>query len=255
MIAQVSSNLMTRHLRLPTLLLAVLTSVPLVSIALPPKAMAQSNSPIYQQPERVLSVTGQGIVSIPTTLSQVSLGVTVQAPTAQAAQQQAAAQSTAVIEWLQTQPIEKLQTTGISLSPRYDYSGEQQALIGYEANNSISFRTATEQAGTIIDEAISRGATRINGVSFLAEESATGSARQQALELAIQDAQQQADTVLGALGFSQQAIINISIDSVAAPGPRAATAASRSRIAETATTPVIGQEQTINAQVTLSIRY
>ncbi|MGC1527259.1 MAG: SIMPL domain-containing protein [Phormidesmis sp.] len=212
------------------------------------------SQPASQQPERVLSVTGLGTQMIPTTLSQVSLGVVVQASTAEAAQQQAAQRQTAVIDQLRSQAVENLETTGISLNPRYDYSDNQQRLIGYEATNTISFRVPTGQAGTVIDGAISAGATQINGVSFIAEPAALNAARQQALEAAIADAQQQADTVLKALGLTRQEIIRIAIGSVSAPPPVPVQAEAR-LAADSATTPVVGQSQTVDAQVTLEIRY
>ncbi len=210
--------------------------------------------PVFQQPERVLSVTGRGTQMISTVLSQVNLGVVVQASTAEAAQQQVAQRQTAVIEWLRSQSVENLETTGISLNPRYDYSDNQQRLIGYEATNTISFRISTEQAGTVIDGAISAGATRINGVSFIAEPATLDAARQQALQAAIADAEQQADTVLQALGLSRQEVIGIVIGSVSAPPPVQAQAQAR-LAADSATTPVVGQSQTVEAQVTLDIRY
>ncbi len=238
--------------------IATLLILPVAGCALlPPAAKAQYSNPSgYQQPEKTLSVSGQGIQTIPTTLTEVRLGVSVQAKTAEEAQQQAASQSSAVVEYVRSQNVDKLQTTGISLSPRYDYSGDRQALIGYEATNTISFRAPTEAAGAIMDEAVQVGASQINGVSFVADDSAIAAARQQALELAVQDAQAQADTVLAALGLSRQEIVNITIGSVSAPPPNpVAPAAARLQSADEASTPVIGQEQTINAQVTLLIRY
>ncbi len=221
------------------------------------KALAQSTEVmVYQQPDQTLQVTGQAIQSIPTTLTEVSLGVLIEAKTAQAAQQQAAKQSTAVVEWVRSQKVEKLQTAGISLSPVYDYSDNKQVLKGYQATNTISFRTPTESAGAIIDEAVNVGATQINGVSFVADDAAVEAARQRALEAAVKDAQQQADTVLAALGLSRQKVASISIGSVSAPPPEFKPAPTTARLtAADASTPVIGQEQEINAQVTLLIRY
>lgn len=241
--------------KIPALLPVALFLMPVAALTLPTTVIAQPISPSpYQPPERTLSVTGQGIQTIPTTLSEVNLGVAVQATTAQAAQQQAAQQSTAVVEWLRSQNVDKLQTTGISLSPEYDYANDRRVLRGYRATNTIRFRTPTERAGELMDQAITVGATQINGVSFLAEDEAINTARQQALNLAIQDAQQQADTVLSALGLSRQEVVNISIGSVSTPSPQA-TSGRLLAVEASASTPVLGQEQTINAQVTLSIRY
>lgn len=204
--------------------------------------------------ERVLSVTGVGSQSIATSLSQVSLGVMVEAQTAAQAQQQAAQRQTAVIEWLRSQNVSKLETTGISLNPRYDYRNDTQVLRGYEAINTVSFEVETEVAGGVIDGAISAGATRINGVRFSATEDVLSTAHQQALTLAVEDAQQQADTVLAALNLSRQEIIGIVIGSVNSP-PTPVARSRPSLAAEDATTPVVGQSQTVTAQVTLEIRY
>ena len=247
----------TRSFR-SSIALAALVLTPIAGCTLlQQKVAAQpAGAMVYQQPDQTLQVTGQGIQSIPTTLTQVSLGVSVEAKTAQAAQQQTAKQSTAVIEWVRSQNVEKLQTTGISLSPVYDYSDNQQVLKGYQATNTISFRAPTESAGAIIDEAVNVGATRIDGVSFVADDAAVEEARQQALQAAVKDAQQQADTVLAALGLSRQEVASISIGSVSAPPPEFRPAPRAQRLASNeASTPVVGQEQEINAQVTLLIRY
>ncbi|MBE9060778.1 SIMPL domain-containing protein [cf. Phormidesmis sp. LEGE 11477] len=236
--------------------LAMMTLVPVVGLAVRSQvAMAQTNNGPVHQSERVLSVTGIGMRSIPTTLTQVELGVNIEARTAQAAQQQAAEQSTAVIEWLRSQDnVQRLETSGISLNPRYDYSNNRQTLTGYQATNTVSFRVPTAAAGPAIDEAVSQGATQINGISFVAEDDVIAAARQQALASAVEDAQQQADTVLSSLGLSPAEIVNISIGSASAPVPR--PVAPESRLADSAaSTIVLGQEQTINGQVTLYIRY
>lgn len=237
-----------RSIAVASLILAPVTGCTLLSQS----AIAQS---MQLMPERTLSVTGEGSRFIPTTLTQVSLGVTVDAKTAEAAQQQAAKQSTAVIEWVRSQNVEKLETTGISLSPQYDYTDNRQVLRGYQATNTISFRAPTESAGAIIDEAVSVGATRIDGISFVAEDEAIAAARQQALEAAVEDAQSQADTVLTALGLSRQEVVNISIGSLNAPPPSPVFAEARAVSADSVSTPIIGQEQEITAQVTLYIRY
>jgi uncharacterized protein len=241
------------------LTLSALLILPIAGcVAVPQKATAQiSPGMAYQMPEQTLSVTGQGMESIPTTLSEVRLGVLIEAKTAEEAQQKAAEQSTAVVEWVRSQKVEKLQTTGISLSPRYEYTNDRQVLVGYQATNSISFRTPTENAGAIMDEAVRVGATQIDGVSFVADDEAIEAARQRALERAVQDAQAQADSVLGALGFSSKKVVNISIGALSEPPPMPypASAAQLTASSESAKTPVIGQEQEITAQVTLQIRY
>lgn len=246
------------HLRKQVFALSMLL-LPVAGVLIAPKeAAAQriAQQVVQAEAERVLEVTGRSLITIPTTLTQVSLGVLVEEKTAEAAQQEAARRSEAVVEWLRSQNVDKLATQGISLSPIYDNNSRStRVIVGYSATNTVSFRLPTEAAGAVMDEAVRVGATNINGVSFVAEESAIAAARTRALESATQDARAQANTVLSTLGLSLQEVINISIGSLSAPAPTAARARSFAEADVSATSPVVGREQTINAQVTLRIRY
>ena len=234
--------------------LAALLLLPAMGIALTPRAVSAQRI-VQTEPERTLSVTGRGLETIPTTLTQVSLGVLVEEKTAAEAQQAAAKQSEAVVDWLRSQNVEKLTTQGISLSPRYDDVRGRRTIVGYQATNTVSFRLPTEAAGSVIDEAVRVGATTINRVSFVADDSAISAARARALESATEDARAQATTVLSTLGLSLEEVVNITIGSVSAPPPSPVQARSFAETSASATTPVIGGEQTISAQVTLRIRY
>lgn len=121
-----------------------------------------------EQQMRLITTTGQGIVNIPTSLTQVQLGVAVRGKTAELVQQEAAQRSNAVVNLLKSRNVEKLETTGIRLNPLYDYRNERQELTGYVATNTVSFQLPTEAVGTLLDDAVQVGATRIDGVSFIA---------------------------------------------------------------------------------------
>lgn len=204
--------------------------------------------------DRVLTVTGQGTESIPASLAQIQLGVEVQGETASEVQQQIADRSAAVIEYLQSQNVQKLQTTGVYLYPQYDYSENgSQRIIGYTASNTVSFRVDTTRAGAIMDRAVDAGATRIDGVSFVADDSAIATAQRAALREATEEALDQADVVLESLGLSRDEVVGIQINNSATyvpPIPYAAMAEDRF-----ATTPVIAGEQDVSAMVTLEISY
>ena len=204
---------------------------------------------------RTLSVTGRGVEAIPTTQTQVALGVEVQGKTAAEVQQEAARRSSAVVALLRSRQVQKLETTGITLSPNYSYENNQQRLIGYIATNTVSFRLNTQSAGTLLDDAVQAGATRIQGVSFVAADSAIEQAQKQALKKATQDAQAQADAVFSALNLKRGEILNIQVNGASPPPPMyRQLAASRAANAD-ATTPVVGGEQQIEASVTLHFGY
>jgi len=235
-----------------TLGIAVPLLLGVASISLVPPAIAQET----QQMMRTITVTGQGTESIATTLTQVQLGVEVQGRTAEEVQQEAARRSSAVVDFLRSRNVARLQTTGINLSPRYDYSNGNQRIVGYTATNTVSFRVPTEQAGSLLDQAVQAGATRIDSVSFIADDAAIATARQQAIREATQDAQTQADAALSALELSRQEVVSIQINNAYAPPPMPVFRQNVAMAdAESAPTPVVGGEQEIQATVTLQIRY
>ncbi len=211
-----------------------------------------------RKPARTLTASGRGIVSIPTTLSLVRLAIEVQAKTPTNAQQEAAKRSSRVVEYLKTQQVEKLQTTGINLNPTYIYppNGTPQ-ITGYTATNSISFRVTTDRAGAILDAAVKSGATRIDSVSFVAADRAIANAQIQALKQATQDAQRQADAVLETLNLKRKEVIGIQINSNSTPMPLPMVSQGTfTKMADAqSTTPIVGGEQQVEAAVTLDIGY
>jgi uncharacterized protein YggE len=171
---------------------------------------------------------------------------------------EAARRSSAVVALLRSRNVERLETTGISLNPVYSYNNNVQRLTGYSATNTVSFRLNTEQTGTLLDDTVKAGATRIDGISFVAADAAIATAQQQALREATQDAQQQARTVLSTLELTPKEVVSIQVNAANPPQPpmplydRAAQQSLESRVTPT---PVIGGEQQVEASVTLQISY
>lgn len=233
----------------------VLVTTSLLCLAFTSPALAQQPQAPSQM--RTITVSGRGMESIPTTLTQVRLGVEVQGKTAAEVQQEAARRSSAVVALLKARNIEKLETTGITLNPLYSYSDNTQRLTGYSATNIVSFRLATERTGNLLDEAVKAGATRIDSVSFIATDSAIAQAQQQALREATQDAQQQANAVLNVLNLSPSEVVSIQINNAGTtPPPPVPLMRQAAPMAESdVTTPIVGGEQQVEATVTLQIRY
>jgi uncharacterized protein YggE len=217
-------------------------------------------SPAFAQEKlmRTLTVSGRGFEDIQTTLAQVRLGVEVQGKTANEVQQEVARKSNSVVNFLKSRQVEKLETTGINLSPRYDYANNRQTLIGYTASNTVSFRTPNDRAGGILDEAVRAGATRIDSVSFVASDDALAAAQKVALRKATQDAQTQAEAVFSALNLTRKEIVSIQINGATPPPPvfrEAALMQMRDAKVAAAPSPVIGGEQRVEGSVTLQISY
>lgn len=204
---------------------------------------------------RTLTVTGNGVEAIATTITQVRLGVEAQGKTANEVQEAVARRSNAVVTLLKSRSVEKLETTGINLNPVYSYDNNRQKLEGYGASNIVSFRVPTEKAGTLLDDAVKAGASRIDGVSFVAADQAIATAQKLALRKATQDAQSQADAVFSALNLTRKEIVSVQVNGASAPVPLMADTARFKVAASQAPTPVVGGEQRVEGSVTLQISY
>ena len=232
-------------------------STPVIFFVVGLLSVTMTNSAIAQEKLlRTLTVTGRGVERIPTTATQVQLGVEIQGQSATGVQQEVAKRASAVVDLLRSRNVEKLQTTGSRLNPIYSYENNVQRLTGYSATNTVSFRTSPEQAGKLLDESIKAGATRIEGVSFTASDSAIATAQKQALRQATQDAQQQTDAVLSALNLTRKDIVNIQINGATPPPPMPLLERGGGDLSlKAANTPIISGEQEVQASVTLQISY
>lgn len=209
-------------------------------------AQSQDNA---NQP--ALTVTGQGRVNIPTTLAEITLGVQIQAPNAEEAQNQAAQQADGMVSFLQGRNVSNLVTSQVSLFPKFDSDGN---ISNWIATNMVSFQAGVEDVGMIIDGAIQNGANRITSVSFKATEEALEDAQQEAIRRAIENGQSQANAAFDQLSLTQENILAVTINFSFIPGPvpvplnvnavgTAPPAAAR--------TPIVGGEQEVSASVTI----
>ncbi|MBG1257821.1 SIMPL domain-containing protein [Nostoc commune] len=209
-------------------------------------------------PAQILEVTGQGEVTVPTTLTEVQLGIQVEGETATEVQEEVAQRSAAVVDVLQKLGAQELQTTSIQLNPVYSFEDNTQTLTGFEGLNTFQFELPTDQAGAAIDTAIKAGANLIQDISFTASDEALQQARLQVLSEAVKDAQAQAGAVFSTLQLTPGKIIDIDINSAdnLSPSPLVFEALSKTSFAAAdTTTPIIGSPQTIEASVSLDIAY
>jgi hypothetical protein len=124
----------------------------------------------------LLSLSAYGETHATPDMATISLGVTVQAPTAGAAMAQNADRMSKLIAALKRQGIDAkdIQTSNLNLQPQYDYhrgaSGQTSGpptLTGYQASNEVSVTVYDlTRAGAVVDAATSAGANQMSGISF-----------------------------------------------------------------------------------------
>ncbi|MBE9041815.1 SIMPL domain-containing protein [Oscillatoriales cyanobacterium LEGE 11467] len=229
-------------------------SLALPQILLPNRQVAVA----VEQMPNILTVSGQGIVSIPVSLAQVRLGVEVFAQTAQEAQTELEEESSALMGLLRSSNVDRLETTSLRFNPVYGSRDDERVLTGYSAQNIVSFRVDVDRAGIIVAQALEAGATRIDSISFAAADEAIEAARTNALRLATRDARTQADIILTELNLTPLEIVRIDAQAGEPPVPMLLDRnefAATTRSAGNVSFPISGSEQQIRAFVTLQVRY
>jgi len=105
--------------------------------------------------------------------ASVGAGVTTTAPTAVEAMRANAAAMDKLIAAAKARGIkaEDIQTSGISLSPQYDYSnrsdGQPPRFLGYQVSNTVRATTGRiDEIGPLLDALVAAGGTNIEGPWF-----------------------------------------------------------------------------------------
>lgn len=201
-----------------------------------------------------LAAAGQGEAKV--TPDRVSLSVNVQtrSATALAAASENARRTTAVLDALAKLglPKDQLSTEGYSVYPemRYEREGGSPRVTGYVVTNSVRAESKrTEQAGAMIDAALSAGANLINSLSFYA--SSIDEPRRQAIAQAVASARADAEAMARAAGGSIGSLLELTTQGPTVPPRPMYDLAMRGKgaVAEQAATPVNPGQQTVTVFV------
>ncbi|MCX7889613.1 MAG: SIMPL domain-containing protein [Rhodobacteraceae bacterium] len=178
----------------------------LVALALP--AAAADPAPA------TLSVTGEGRVEARPDMALVTMGVTTEADTAREALDANNARIAATIARLKSAGIEDrdIQTSGLSLGPRYDYnrsaSDGTAQITGFIATNSVTVRIrALGLLGETLDAVVTDGANTLGGISFGMQDPAP--LLDEARKESVADARRKAELYAAAAGVRLGRILSI----------------------------------------------
>lgn len=143
----------------------------------------------------------------------INAGVSTEAPTAVAAMRQNASEMDAVIKRIKSLGIAErdIQTTGITLNPRYDYDQptQQQVFRGYSASNRVNvILRKVADTGKVLDALVAAGATDIGGPQFSIDNDTA--AKAQARKAAMQNAQAQAMEYAKWSGYTGVRLLEVS---------------------------------------------
>ena len=201
---------------------------------------------------RTITVTGQGEAAAAPDMAVLSIGVRTDGATAAAALRENSAAMNETIAKLKDLGVadRDIQTSGLSINPRYDYERNRSnpTLIGYTASNSLTVKLRDlNSAGEVIDQAVSSGANSLGGISFTFADPKP--LQDDARKDAVARARAKAELLTDAAGVRLGPVLTIHDGHAAAPSPRPVMA--RMEAMSDTSVPLQAGESVITANVTI----
>jgi uncharacterized protein YggE len=232
------------------LILAAILIVGSVLVACGPST-PQTINVVPQPPQRTITVSGTGKVTLTPDIAYISIGVNTQNASAKDAVAQNTQQAQAVITVIKAAGIAEkdIQTTDFSIYPQQQYDNQGKLTgITYVVNNSVyvTIRDITK-LGDILDKVVQSGANNINSITFDVADKTE--ALSQARKAAVAEAAKQADELTTATGVKLGDVQTISYSDSTPPVvlPMARTL----DVAQGASVPIQSGSMQISTTVTI----
>jgi uncharacterized protein YggE len=208
-------------------------------------------------PPPVLVVNGSAQILVAPDEATVRLGIVRQAPTAQAAQEQANTVAKEILNAIGKVgiPPAQIQTARLILNPIYaprnPESREAPRIVAYNASNTVSVRVDNlTLVGGVIDAGLKAGANQVEGVQFGLRNDLPS--REQAIKQAVQEARSKAQVMAEALKVSLAEVLEATEGGVSVVPLSEGVMAQRFAMADVSTPVSPGQ---IQVQANVTIRY
>jgi len=221
--------------------------------ALSVRAVAAEAS-LRRDKARTISVAGTATVKAAPDRVRIGFEVETKAVSAEKAAADNAKQSEAVLAALKgaVKPPGRVTTSGYQLNPEYSYGersgARRRVLVGYVAVNRLRVVGADlAAAGSLIDKAVSAGATAAGSVSFFRDD--LTAAKRQALLEAGRSARSDAEAIAESLGVSLGEVVTASSATSPPLLPQVRAMAMRDASASTAKTPIEAGEIAVSVTV------
>lgn len=152
-------------------------------------------------PESTITVNSSEKVTVVPDIAEIVYSVQTEAADAAGCQQKNTEDVDKVVALLTELGVKEgsIQTTGYYMNPRYNWSGDERTLIGYEAITTLTVSDLPlDQVGGILAQSVSAGINNIQSISYLS--SKYDESYQEALSLAIAAARTKAEGMAQAAG-------------------------------------------------------
>lgn len=218
---------------------------------------ALATAPVAPNPDqKLVSVQGEGIISVTPDVAYVSLGVETSNKEMTVAQAENKDKMNAIMAELKRLgiPEKDIQTSGYNVYPDYQWQQEKSVLVGYRVNNRVRVKiTKLDDTGKILDAVAAKGANTVQGIEFTVADGSK--AYQDALKLALKNAEAKAKVMVEQFGYKTVTPVTI-IEGSQGYTPQVNWDMRKAAVAEEAgETPISAGQLEIRAQVNVSFEF
>ncbi len=197
---------------------------------------------------RTMTLTGQGQVTAAPDMAVIRIGVKLIGTDLAAVQSQNALLNQAVLDALRHVGITDIKTFQYHIEKQYEYENGTPFDRGFRVRNILEINTdETELVGAVIDTAVNAGANVVDLISFRVSD--PDYYYRHALNLAIRDAMEKAESIANSIGIRIEPIPISLIETSGSPQPFLPLQR------ELAATPVIPGNITIEANISAEFTY
>ena len=233
-----------------------LTAIVLVAITLSacgPSTIVANPAP----PQRTLSVTGTGMVIMTPDIAYINIGVHTEKTTASDAVAENTTQTQQVVAAVKAAGIDPkdIQTTNFSIYPNTQFDPQTNQKIGttYVVDNTVNVTVRQlDKLGDLLDATVKAGANSVNSIQFDVFDKSK--ALKQARDLAMKDAQTQAQELAATAGITLGPVQTISFYN-SVPTPTTQTFGKGGGAVAEAAAPVPIQTGQMTLTVTVNAAY
>jgi|LSQX01.2.fsa_nt_gb uncharacterized protein YggE len=171
------------------------------------KVLATTNE---NSDRKTVSASGEGVVRVTPDIAVVSLGVETSKKEMSEAQSENKKLMNEIMAELKNLGIQDkdIQTNNYSVYPDYEWNNNKQILLGYKVTNTVSVKVRKiDDTGKVLDAVAAKGANRVNGIQFTVED--TGKLYEEALKLAVKNAEEKAKVMTGYFGINKLSPVKI----------------------------------------------
>lgn len=211
-----------------------------------------ATKPSDEVSKRTVTASGSGKVMASPDVATMRFGVTRRDADGGKALSKASAAATKIINALKTQGVAKedIQTSGVTVYPRYQYKGGEAVLDGFQASINVTAKVKNlKKLGAIITALANAGAQNVRGPSYEIAEDAPY--RAEALKAAVHDARAQAQAMASAEGKNVGEVVKITTSEVKMPAWGYVGATDGSRFMAQAAVPMEAGQLDVTANVTV----